>query len=373
NIYIGSTIAQTWSRYFNGKMSEPRVASVARSEDWILTEYNNQNSPSTFYSIGSVSASNFSSSYTVGGNWTNTGSITPGTANVILTNSSGNGLTFAGGGAIYNNVWFNRGISTGSITISGNNTFNDFKDTGTEAHSILFTTGSTNNFSSWSVSGSAGKLITINSTTTGTHNLVMSSSGSAISDYLNIQHSNATPSSRWFAGNNSVNNQLVTTAGSGWIFYSKTIYMGIGGTAGGEINNGVTGTGAAATAILTANVVTSVNVTSAGTNYNSTVISFCGGGGSGATGFAVLNSGSVASVTVSSGGSNYTTAPSILFGGMCGGGSGGGGDSEGGSGGGEGQGGGGGGGGGDLGFIFPKWHLAYIASPFLMMLFTLLG
>jgi hypothetical protein len=36
----------------NGTLDEVRVSSVARSADWILTEYNNQSNPPTFYSIG---------------------------------------------------------------------------------------------------------------------------------------------------------------------------------------------------------------------------------------------------------------------------------------------------------------------------------
>jgi hypothetical protein len=38
--------------FFDGLIDEARVANVARSADWITTEYNNQNSPSTFYTVG---------------------------------------------------------------------------------------------------------------------------------------------------------------------------------------------------------------------------------------------------------------------------------------------------------------------------------
>lgn len=38
---------------YNGLLDEVRIASVARSADWIATEYNNQNSPGTFFSVGS--------------------------------------------------------------------------------------------------------------------------------------------------------------------------------------------------------------------------------------------------------------------------------------------------------------------------------
>jgi hypothetical protein len=38
--------------YFNGLIDEVRISKVARSSAWLTTEYNNQNSPSTFYSVG---------------------------------------------------------------------------------------------------------------------------------------------------------------------------------------------------------------------------------------------------------------------------------------------------------------------------------
>jgi hypothetical protein len=39
-------------RSWNGIIDEMRISHVARSADWITTEYNNQNSPSTFYTVG---------------------------------------------------------------------------------------------------------------------------------------------------------------------------------------------------------------------------------------------------------------------------------------------------------------------------------
>jgi hypothetical protein len=42
----------TLGRNFIGTLDECRVSSSARSGDWIATEFNNQNSPATFYSIG---------------------------------------------------------------------------------------------------------------------------------------------------------------------------------------------------------------------------------------------------------------------------------------------------------------------------------
>jgi YD repeat-containing protein len=54
NLNIGSGYyAGSVTDYLNGVVDEVRVSSSARSADWISTEYNNQSSPATFYSMGS--------------------------------------------------------------------------------------------------------------------------------------------------------------------------------------------------------------------------------------------------------------------------------------------------------------------------------
>ena len=46
-------IGQTDDDNFMGPLDEVRISKIARSQCWLQTEYNNQSSPSTFYSIGS--------------------------------------------------------------------------------------------------------------------------------------------------------------------------------------------------------------------------------------------------------------------------------------------------------------------------------
>ncbi|OGH87465.1 MAG: hypothetical protein A3J93_02945 [Candidatus Magasanikbacteria bacterium RIFOXYC2_FULL_42_28] len=53
-LFARSPYAGCVNCYLDGKMDEVRVSNVARSAGWILTEYNNQYSPSTFYSIEST-------------------------------------------------------------------------------------------------------------------------------------------------------------------------------------------------------------------------------------------------------------------------------------------------------------------------------
>ncbi|MCX6112619.1 MAG: endolytic transglycosylase MltG, partial [Proteobacteria bacterium] len=43
---------------FNGLADEFKISNVARSDDWIKTEYNNQSSPGTFYSVASEESAN---------------------------------------------------------------------------------------------------------------------------------------------------------------------------------------------------------------------------------------------------------------------------------------------------------------------------
>lgn len=142
------------------------------------------------------------------------------TSTLKFTDTTNSTLFFSGGSGTFNNVWFNRGASTGSISLTGSNLFNDFKDTGTAAHSLLFTAGTTQTVSTFTVVGNgAGNEISINTVgMTTTHALTKTGGGTISSDFLNIQHSVATPSSTWYAGANSINNQGVSTVGSGWIF-----------------------------------------------------------------------------------------------------------------------------------------------------------
>lgn len=141
------------------------------------------------------------------------------TSTIKFTNTTSTGIDAYMGELDYYNVWFSRWSSTGTISILfSSNSFNKIKDTWTAAHTLRFTTGTIQTVTEFDVSGTAGNLITINSTTTGTHTLTKVWSGTISSDYLNIQHSIVTPSNTWYAGDNSTNNQSVVTAWSGWIF-----------------------------------------------------------------------------------------------------------------------------------------------------------
>jgi len=152
------------------------------------------------------------------------GTLTANTGTIKFTDTTSATVGFVGGSkTTYNIVWFARGASTGNCTIAGNNTGVQLKDTGTAAHSLTHQNGQTftlTGASPFEVSGSSGNAITINTTTgTAVHTYSFTNAAPVVScDWLNIQHSVVTQADVAYAGANSVDNNSVATAGSGWIF-----------------------------------------------------------------------------------------------------------------------------------------------------------
>lgn len=51
NLFFGKFVG---GGQFSGLLGEIRISNIARSNDWAITDFNNQNDPSTFYSVGSL-------------------------------------------------------------------------------------------------------------------------------------------------------------------------------------------------------------------------------------------------------------------------------------------------------------------------------
>jgi hypothetical protein len=167
----------------------------------------------------------------------NTTSLTvSGTSGTInIANASSATRTFGGAGTNVNYGTLNYTVagSTGTLIIQAAQTFTNinFSDA-TNARTLTLpitdTTIVTGNFN---VNGTAGKLITINSPTSGTAANLSKSSGTVSSDYLSIKDSNAIGGANWYAGANSTN----VSNNTGWIFTappvissSNLLTMGVG-------------------------------------------------------------------------------------------------------------------------------------------------
>lgn len=101
--------------------------------------------------------------------------------------------TFEGGGGSYGTLVQ---AGAGALTISGANTFADIQAT-TRPSTITFTAGTTQTFDNFTLSGTAGNLVTINSTTAGSQYTLYKASGTVDVNYLSIRDSNVTGGAYW--------------------------------------------------------------------------------------------------------------------------------------------------------------------------------
>ena len=135
---------------------------------------------------------------------------TAGTGVGTISMTAATAKTFVGAGSTFN-CTLNQG-GAGALTITGSNTFSNITNT-TQPASVLFTAGTTSTFSNFSLSGTAGNLITIGSVTAASHTL-SKASGTVSSDFLSVSRSSATGGASWYAGANSTDGGNNT----GWIF-----------------------------------------------------------------------------------------------------------------------------------------------------------
>lgn len=136
------------------------------------------------------------------------------TANITLSSTSTSGRTFAGGGLTYNNLVIGGSTGVSTLTFTGSNTFGTISSTKTVAQTFLFTAGTTTTVADWTVTGSAGNVLTIGSVGgAAQHTLAKTGGGTVVVNYASISYSNATPADTWVATNSTS-----VTGNTGWTF-----------------------------------------------------------------------------------------------------------------------------------------------------------
>ena len=146
-----------------------------------------------------------------------------GTGTISMTGATAKGFNNTSGVNIVFNCTINQG-GAGQLTFTGSNTFNNITNT-VQPATILFTAGTTTTFTSgFSLSGTAGNLITIGSVTAASHTL-SKASGTVSVSYCSISYSTATGGATWeaFTTNGNVNGGN----NSGWNFgnYVYDVYI----------------------------------------------------------------------------------------------------------------------------------------------------
>lgn len=134
---------------------------------------------------------------------------------VYPTGSGGSSITLVGGGKHFGRTTIDRGDTTGTLTITGNNTFDSLKYRANYNHDLHFAASSTQTIlGEVDIAGKSGAVIDLD-TSTGSGIFTLSKpSGIVDSDYLNITRSTVTGNADWYAGANSVDNGSNTD----WIF-----------------------------------------------------------------------------------------------------------------------------------------------------------
>jgi hypothetical protein len=159
-----------------------------------------------------------SGTWTISGTapWTVTtsGMTVTGTGTIALNSASSK--TFAGGGVNYSGITLTN-AGAGALVITGSNTFETLSNS-VQPTTFSFTAGTTQTITNWSISGTAGNLVTIQSATAASHTL-SKSSGTVSADYLSISRSTATGGAGWYAGANSTDGGNNT----GWIFTAPPV------------------------------------------------------------------------------------------------------------------------------------------------------
>jgi hypothetical protein len=193
---------------------------------------------------------------------TSTGLTITGTGTLSCT--SGSAKSFSGGSISYGSVVLNQG-GAGALTISGINTFGNITNTYAATGATTITLAANQTVAAFSAGGQATRLLTLNSSVTGTQRTIAYSGAGTITagDYLSVRDIAFTPAPAingttayvWYLGANSVNTgnnsgglfvaagtvtvyQISNTATttwtvpSGWSSSSNTIHL-IGGGGGG--------------------------------------------------------------------------------------------------------------------------------------------
>jgi hypothetical protein len=138
------------------------------------------------------------------------GTTIAGNSTIVINNTTSTAKTVAGGGKTYNNIVF----SGDNITVTGNNTFNNFAvNNAGLTNGLKLTAGSTQIVSSFSTNGADSSLAILTSTTTSPATL-SKASGIVAVDYMNISYSTASGGATWYAGSNSTEG----AGNSGWLF-----------------------------------------------------------------------------------------------------------------------------------------------------------
>jgi hypothetical protein len=128
------------------------------------------------------------------------------TANILLSNTSTVARTFIGGALTFNKLTIGGATGTSTTSFSVASTFSELASTKTVAHTItIMASASGMTIGTWSITGTAGNVVTVNSSVFNTQrNFNLTNVTSGI-DYLAVRDIAVNQANRFYVGANSTN------------------------------------------------------------------------------------------------------------------------------------------------------------------------
>lgn len=128
------------------------------------------------------------------------------TANILLSDVSTTNRSFFGGAGIsFNKLTIGGATGTSTTLLSTASNFGEIASTKTVAHTIRLDTN-LGTIGTWSVTGSAGNVVTLNAFTAGTRRTFTLTNITSGIDYLDVKDIGVLSANKFYVGTNSINN-----------------------------------------------------------------------------------------------------------------------------------------------------------------------
>ena len=162
------------------------------------------------YAVSGTTLKMGSGTFTASGTgnvWSVSGSITfyKDTANILLSDTSTTARTFQGGGLSYNKLTIGGATGASTLTILSSNQFTELASTKTVAHTVRFAANQ-GTIDTWSITGSAGNVVTVDSSAAGTRRTFNLTNVTSGINYLAVRDIGVNQANRFYVGANSTDN-----------------------------------------------------------------------------------------------------------------------------------------------------------------------
>lgn len=117
--------------------------------------------------------------------------LTASSSTLAISNTTATGKTFVGNGKTYGSLQLPTGASNPPVTVTGANTFGTISQSAAGLGTLTLPASTTTTVTTFSVSGTAGNLYTLNSSSSGTAATLSKASGTVNSTSLSIKDSTA--------------------------------------------------------------------------------------------------------------------------------------------------------------------------------------